>query len=611
MDGRARILMPYENFKIGPRGKGRRPRIVREYVAGAAYRFLLKSIFQKRNGGVALMTGMYTKKTYGQRCTVKVNYVSNGYKDHNYNKGYKNQWKNHGSYLIRKGAQLEDKPGLGFDETDDDLNIPKKLEQWQEDGDERIWKLIVSPERGADIDLKNHTRELMKTVEKDLGTKLQYVAIDHYNTLHPHVHLVIRGVREDGKELRVDREYFTHGFRERSQEILTRKLGLRTELNVLENRKKIIRARHITDIDREIKYKLTNDNFMNLDWCTKNDKLYQKNLQFKERLQFLEELGVAKEFSSASWHVNPKFIDYLKFTQEQGDIIKSKSKHLGNIIGKDLPVITNKLPNVGDAILGRISGSGLNESNEEQRYLLIEGVDSKLHYVPMNSRLTMMRDSGQLNNGALVYLERAEFDQRKTIQKGQLSGLEAIKGTILDPASSNGVWENVSATEVRLKQDSSLQENIVKTMAKGDFDKILPILQEAGQTEKRQYLKAKAFDDWNEARAWKKEITDMDRYMVKNMVRADEGYKQFMSVERSVLDISSANKLLFSAVKKFFIPGNQFDSPVKQEIVNIFNSRLSFMEQDNCLKVNTNGQVDFEDRLELKQSLKLKLRLGL
>jgi hypothetical protein len=170
MDGRTRILMPYEYFKIGPRGKGRRPMPVRDYMAGAAYRFLLKSIFQKRNGGGALMTGMNTKKTfsYGQRCTVKVHYVSNGYKDHNYNKGYKNQWKNHGSYLVRKGAQLEDKPGLGFDETDDDLNIPKKLEQWQEDGDERIWKLIVSPERGADIDLKSHTRELMKTVEKDL-----------------------------------------------------------------------------------------------------------------------------------------------------------------------------------------------------------------------------------------------------------------------------------------------------------------------------------------------------------------------------------------------------------------------------------------------------------
>jgi type IV secretory pathway VirD2 relaxase len=30
-------------------------------------------------------------------------------------------------------------------------------------------------------------------MERDLGTRLEWVAIDHYNTDHPHVHLLVHG----------------------------------------------------------------------------------------------------------------------------------------------------------------------------------------------------------------------------------------------------------------------------------------------------------------------------------------------------------------------------------------------------------------------------------
>ena len=55
------------------------------------------------------------------------------------------------------------------------------------------------------MDLKEHIRELARTMEADLGTRLEWVAIDHNNTDNPHVHLLIRGVDEQGKSLMIDR----------------------------------------------------------------------------------------------------------------------------------------------------------------------------------------------------------------------------------------------------------------------------------------------------------------------------------------------------------------------------------------------------------------------
>jgi len=370
----------------------------------ASYLYLLKSL--RNNQSISLMAGPKAYRST-QKCMVKVSYASNN---------HKGQWSAHGRYLGRKGAQREDEKGLGFNDTDEEISIAKTLNSWQIDSDPRIWKLIISPERAADLGLKEHTRELMKRVEKDLGLKLQWVAIDHYNTLHFHVHLVIRGISDDGRELRFEKKYIKEGFRDRSQQIITAKLGLRTGLDMLENRREIIKARHITEIDREINNKLTKDHFYNLDWCTKNGYLYQKNLQIKQRLQYLETLGLAKEFTSASWHVSPTFLEHLKFMQEGDDIVKSQRRHYDQIIDKDLKTISNKLPNVGDTIIGRVIGTGLSERDEDFRYIFIEGIDAKIHYVKANSKVLELRDNYQLKAGNIIHLERKNYiKDNKTI----------------------------------------------------------------------------------------------------------------------------------------------------------------------------------------------------
>jgi len=406
----SRIRMPYDNFKVRPRGLKKRREERNRPLMGACY-FLLKNINKTRPAVAPLGNTRNFQST--QRSTVKVSYSYNEYKDHFFNPLYAEQWAAHGNYLQRKGAQHEHKRGEGFDEISEDINIAKQLKVWQEAGDEHLFKIILSPEKGADIDLKEHTRELMKLVEKDLGTKLQWVAIDHYNTLKFHVHVTLRAVRDDGTVLKLSPDYWQTGFRMRSQQLMTEKLGLRTWQDILESRQKVVNARHITELDRIIDLKINNDlkkeYFYHLDWCTKNDKAYQKNLQIKQRLEYLETLGLAKKFTEASWHVEPTFIQHLKFMQEQDDIIKTQHRHYDQIINKDLQVFDNKLLNFGDTIIGRVAGTGLSDRDEHMRYILIEGIDGQVHHVKANSKIIRMKDNHQLATGDIIHLERTKF----------------------------------------------------------------------------------------------------------------------------------------------------------------------------------------------------------
>jgi type IV secretory pathway VirD2 relaxase len=47
----------------------------------------------------------------------------------------------------------------------------------------------------------------MAPAERDLGTKLDWVGIDHWNTDNPHFHIIVRGKGDDGRDLVIARDY--------------------------------------------------------------------------------------------------------------------------------------------------------------------------------------------------------------------------------------------------------------------------------------------------------------------------------------------------------------------------------------------------------------------
>lgn len=61
-------------------------------------------------------------------------------------------------------------------------------------------------------DLRTYTRHLMNRMEADLGTRLDWVAVDHWNTDNPHTHLIVRGRDDTGKDLIIAGDYIADGF---------------------------------------------------------------------------------------------------------------------------------------------------------------------------------------------------------------------------------------------------------------------------------------------------------------------------------------------------------------------------------------------------------------
>src|SRR5690606_12948772 len=109
--------------------------------------------------------------------------------------------------------------------------------------DRHHFRFIVSPEDAAGMrDLKGFTRDLLTRMESDLGTRLDWQAVEHWNTDNPHVHIIVRGVGDDGRDLVISRDYIREGMRAQAREIVTQELGLRTDLEIRQSIERQVEA---------------------------------------------------------------------------------------------------------------------------------------------------------------------------------------------------------------------------------------------------------------------------------------------------------------------------------------------------------------------------------
>lgn len=65
-------------------------------------------------------------------------------------------------------------------------------------------KLILSPGI-QNVDLKEYTREVLGELGREKGLDLKWSAVEHRNTDHDHVHVVIMGKDKEGRQVRLDR----------------------------------------------------------------------------------------------------------------------------------------------------------------------------------------------------------------------------------------------------------------------------------------------------------------------------------------------------------------------------------------------------------------------
>jgi len=322
------------------------------------------------------------------------------------------QWRAHGRYVEREGA-AGNGPGAGFDRTGTGIDVAGRLESWQAARDQRLWKLIVSPEFGERVDLAGLTRGLMNRIEKDLGTRLEWVGVAHFNTEHPHVHIALRGVGPERGPIHLERDYIKHGIREVAEDLCTRQLGHRTDLDAAEAERREVCQQRYTSLDRIISRNARPSSDGSLSHLTvtvaspeRNGSalLHSHRHHVVARMISLEHMGLAQAEGPNTWNVRTDFESVLRAMQRTADRQRVLAAH-GVVVSDERLRIEVLDFSRTDSVEGRILVHGEDEQSG-RGYLMLEGTDARIHFIDYTAEVEEARSRGELRPHSFARFRR-------------------------------------------------------------------------------------------------------------------------------------------------------------------------------------------------------------
>lgn len=224
----------------------------------------------------------------------------------------------HGKYLDRGGN------GAAFyDAASNAVDGGGRAASWAR-SDRRHFRLILAPENGTKLgDLKSYTREVMRRAEIALGSKLEWVAVDHWDTDNPHTHIILRGVRDDGRDLIIPREFIQHGFRNAARDIATERLGQRTREDDRRALHREVRAHRPTRLDQWIGDQMDKDGRVRIADLRAPTGDAPATDAMKARAHELRRLGLATEIKRNVLQFTPNWREGLKALELHLDIRKA------------------------------------------------------------------------------------------------------------------------------------------------------------------------------------------------------------------------------------------------------------------------------------------------
>ncbi|RZV36088.1 MAG: DUF3363 domain-containing protein, partial [Acidimicrobiales bacterium] len=253
--------------------------------------------------------------------------------------------------------------------------------------DPHQFRIIVSPEDSLKMkDLTLFTRDLMTGMEKDLCTKLDWVAANHYDTATPHVHVVVSGRDEAGKRLLMPRKYISYGIREQAERLVNLELG---PMPIREAGQKLARQvtqERLTALDRGL-LKSAVDQIVDVGTMPKQGESWTRRLDI-ERLKYLSRMGLAEKLSPTHWKLSTDMEHRLRSLGERGDIIKAYHKTLRrqNVGTHDLASIVYEPKTDGaNPVIGKVMGVGVLDDVSDRAYCVLGTIDGQSVFVKMGA----------------------------------------------------------------------------------------------------------------------------------------------------------------------------------------------------------------------------------
>lgn len=351
--------------------------------------------------------------TFSQRVVVQARVVKHGAQG-------KELLQKHVHYMQRDGVGYAQERGTVYgtiDHTGDVANVahedaqnhvPEPLQHFIEQcaNDRHSFRFILSPEYAHKLDLTLYTKGLMHEMEKDLGTTLQWIAVNHYNTDNPHTHIVVRGVDDKGKDLVIDPQYISQGLRYQAMHLATLELGPRTAIDIQRTLVSDVTKERFTQWDKLLLQHCAGNNTVDLRYEAPSPSAIFRKKQLLGRVRHLEQMGLVKRVDQSGflWEVSPDLEQALKALGTRGDIIKTMHRAMQQ--GKEREPQQQpqhyRIFNPGDpatpSITGRVTANGLVNELYDREYVIIEAQDGYAYYVALGNH----KDATMPTKGDLV-----------------------------------------------------------------------------------------------------------------------------------------------------------------------------------------------------------------
>lgn len=280
----------------------------------------------------------------------------------------------HLRYIERDGVTRDGQRGQAYDAATDAVDLQAFEELGR--GDRHQFRFIVSVEDAGELeDLRSYTRELMRRMEADLETRLDWVAVDHWDTDNPHTHVVLRGRAGEGRsgqDLVIAPDYMAHGMRMRASEIVTEWLGPRTELEIRQGLLREVEQEHLTSLDRALLRQVIVDV---VDLTGTLDSR-ERQTMLRARLQRLEAMGLAERIEANRWRLASGMERALTAMGDRGDILRAMHRAMKSEQREWAIEASPAAP-----IVGRIAAKGLADELHDRGYLVVDGIDGRAHYL--------------------------------------------------------------------------------------------------------------------------------------------------------------------------------------------------------------------------------------
>ncbi len=268
----------------------------------------------------------------------------------------------HLRYLERDGVIREGEKGRAYSAIENEVDGRAFIERGREDRHQ--FRFIVAPEDVAEMDdLRRFTRDLMRQMERDLDTRLDWIAVDHHNTGHPHTNIMVRGVTDHGKILNIAGDYIAHGVRHRASELVTLELGNQSEIELARKLASEVDAERLTRLDRMLLAEQRDQGVVDLRPGEGSSYPIRENRHtLISRAKRLERYGLATEKEPGRWIVADKAEATLRALGERNDVIKTMHQALaGHGLGEQRGADQYLLhgDRSGEPIIGRVLDKGL------------------------------------------------------------------------------------------------------------------------------------------------------------------------------------------------------------------------------------------------------------